>query len=300
MTTKTPPRARGAKSRTKARNASDRYRIDAITNAARLLRLFGRTAPRWPIDALARSLDMSHELTERTILTLERHDLVRRSADVEGVYQLGLSWLRLADVRRRQVGMRQAALPVMRRMRHALNETVILAIRVGTRRVNIDYVESTQAIRRSAQAGFEAPLHIGSAGRTLMAGLSANELQDYFKSVPLVSFDRSVPISEATVRGQLDRSRGHGFTVSLREITADTAAVSAPVYDHTGEVIAALTISCPVDRFTPALERACIVHVTKGADEVSQAMGFSRDHAAQSSRGGALGDAAIAANGTAV
>jgi DNA-binding IclR family transcriptional regulator len=113
-----------------------------------------------------------------------------------------------------------------------------------------------------------------------MAGLSATELDGYMKTVPLVRFNTTIAIPESTVRNQLDRSRGHGFTVSLREITPDTAAVSAPVHDHTGEIVAALTISCPVDRFSPSLERACIVHVTRGAAEVSQALGFHSDHPA--------------------
>jgi DNA-binding IclR family transcriptional regulator len=239
------------------------------------LREFTRITPQRSVDELAESLHVSRELTLRTLLTLQQHDLIDATSDGSDVYTLGLAWLRLADVRRRQVGMRQVALPVMRRLRDVLNETVILSIRVGSRRVNIDYVESTQAIRRTSQAGFEAPLHIGSAGRVLMSGLNAEELGGYLKSVPLVRFNSEVAVSESAIRSQLDRIRGQGFTVSMREITPDTAAVSAPIHDHTGAVVAALTISCPVDRFTSSLERACITQVTKGADDVSQTLGFT-------------------------
>lgn len=263
----------------KTRNGAARYRIDAITNAVRLLCEFSRATPRRSIDELSRSLRLSRDVTERTVKTLQVHGLVQPSPEKPDTHTLGLAWLQLADVRRRQVGMRQLALPVMRRLRDTLNETVILAIRAGNRRVNIDYIESTQAIRRSAQAGFEAPLHIGAAGRTLMSGLDPEHLAEYLASVPLVSFDGKAPVSKATVIDQLDRLRGHGFSVSLREITSDTAAVSAPIHDHTGAVVAALTISCPVDRFTPALERACIVQITKGASEVSESLGF---HASRS------------------
>jgi DNA-binding IclR family transcriptional regulator len=207
--------------------------------------------------------------------TLQHHGLVRRSERAPEDYELGLAWLRLADVRRRQVDMRHLALPVMRRMRDALNETVILSIRVGSRRVNIDYVESTQTIRRLTQLGFEAPLHIGAAGRALMSGLSPDQLEDYLSSIPLVGFSTNAPVSKSTLAEQLERIRGDGFAASFREITSDTAAVSAPIHDHTGEIVAALTISCPEDRFTPALERACILQVTKGAEEVSRALGFN-------------------------
>jgi DNA-binding IclR family transcriptional regulator len=265
-------RASRARSPRGAKNGVARYRIDAITKAVRLLRQFSRAKPRLSANELARSSRLSRPLAERTLLTLQHNGLIRRADDG---YELGLGWLRLADVRRRQVGMRQLALPVMRRLRDTLNETVILAIRAGSRRVNIDYVESTQAIRRTAQSGFEAPLHIGAAGRTLMSGLSPTELDDYFAAVPLMTFDGKTAVSRATIVDLLDRLRGQGFSVSLREITPDTAAVSAPIHDHTGGVVGALTISSPVDRFTPALERACISQVTKGAAEVSRTLGFN-------------------------
>jgi IclR family transcriptional regulator, KDG regulon repressor len=251
-----------------------RYRVEAITRAVGLLRQFNRTTPRRSIDELSRSLGTSTSLTRRMLHTLEQHRLVRLADDRER-YELGLAWLRLADVRRRQVDMRQLALPVMRRMRDALNETIILAIRVGWRRINIDYVESTQAFRRLTQPGFEAPLHIGSAGRTLMVGLSPDELEKYLESVPLVGFRTNTSVSKAELIKQLGRVRKDGFAVSFREITSDTAAVAAPIRDHAGETVASLTISCPDDRFTPALQRACITEITRGAEEVSRAMGFN-------------------------
>jgi IclR family KDG regulon transcriptional repressor len=253
---------------------STRYRVEAITRAVGLLRQFNRTMPRRSIDELSRSLGTSASLTRRMLRTLEQHRLVRPADDGER-YELGLAWLRLADVRRRQVDMRQLALPVMRRMRDALNETVILAIRLGSRRVNIDYVESTQTFRRLSQPGFEAPLHIGSAGRTLMAGLPPDQLEQYLASMPLVGFRTNTPVSKAELIKQLDRVRKDGYAVSFREITSDTAAVAAPIRDHAGETVASLTISCPEDRFTPALERACVAAATRGAEEVSRAMGFN-------------------------
>jgi IclR family transcriptional regulator, KDG regulon repressor len=239
------------------------------------MREFTRATPRRSIDDLMKSLGMSAGLTRRIIHTLQHHRLVTPSQDDQESYELGLAWLRLADVRRRQVDMRQLALPVMRRMRHALNETVILSIRVESRRVNIDYVESTQAFRRLTQPGFEAPLHIGAAGRALMSGLPPDQLDHYLTSVPLVGFGTNAPVSKSVLIEQLDHVRKDGFAVSLREITSDTAAVSAPIHDHTGAIVASLTISCPEDRFTSALRRACILQVTKGTEEVSRAMGFN-------------------------
>jgi DNA-binding IclR family transcriptional regulator len=265
------------KSSTASKHPGDqttRYRVETITRAVAILRQFNRETPRRSIDELSRSTGTSASLTRRMMRTLQQHRLVQPADDGEQ-YELGLAWLQLADVRRRQVDMRHLALPIMRRMRDALNETVILAIRVGSRRVNIDYVESTQAFRRLTQPGFEAPLHIGAAGRTLLAGLPPDELEQYLTSVPLVGFRNKTPVSKSKLISQLEHIVKDGYAVSFREITSDTAAVAAPIRDHVGDTVASLTISCPEDRFSQALKLACIAEATRGAKELSRAMGFS-------------------------
>jgi DNA-binding IclR family transcriptional regulator len=251
---------------------STRYGIEAVSRAAELLRQFSRASPRHATSELARSTGLSLALVERTMLTLRRHGFARTQHD--GSHQLGLRWLQLADVRRRQVDVRLLALPVMRAIRDAVNETVILSIRVGDRRVNIDYVESTQAIRRLTQLGFEVALHIGATGRALLSGLPPDELEQYLQSSSLAVLATDTSIPREKLLEEIDHVRCHGYAVAFREITSDTAAVSAPIHDHTGDVVAALTISCPEDRFTRALKQACIDHATKAADTLSQALGY--------------------------
>jgi DNA-binding IclR family transcriptional regulator len=269
-----PPPSRQARKPTR-RNGTARYRVEAVARAARLLRAFTAAAPRHAGGDIAKALRVSPAIADRTLATLAHHGLLRQTDDATA-YELGLAWLQLADIRRRQVDVRLVALPVMRRVRDAVNETVILAIRLGNRRVNIDYVESTQQIRRLTQPGFEAPLHIGATGRALLSGLSATELDAYLASVPLVAFASAEPVSKARLLQQIEDVRRHGYARALREITSDTAAVAAPIRDHTGATVAALTISCPEERFTAELEDRCIRHVAQAAHDVSHALGHDR------------------------
>lgn len=265
--------------RSAAKNRTNRYSVEAVARAAQLLRQFSRVAPNHTTDELAQSTGLSPKLVQRTMSTLQRHGLVRTTHSLdEGSgqerHRLGLRWLQLADVRRRQVDIRLLALPTMRTIRDAVNETVILSIRVGHRRVNLDYVESTQLIRRLTQLGFEVPLHVGATGRALLSGLSSEEFEQYVRSTPLAILATDTRIAEDRLREEVAHVRRAGYAVAFREITSDTAAVSAPVRDHTGDVVAALTISCPEDRFTSKLKQACIREITHAAESVSRALGY--------------------------
>lgn len=115
---------------------------------------------------------------------------------------------------------------------------------------------------------------MGATGRVLLCGLTQDELGDYFADLA-TSMGRAAKLSDIDRFMEdvaLVRTQGH--YIAHGEITADTASVSAPVRDHTGEVIAALTISTPADRFSAGLEKACIECVHSGAGELSRLLGY--------------------------
>ena len=269
------------KNRGKAEDSSDRptarYRVATVAYAAQMLQKFGRDTRRLDAEQMAREIELSPALARRTLNTLCQRGLMRRIDGDAHTYELGLAWLRLADVRRRQFDIRQLALPIMRAMRDSVNETVILSIRAGYKRINIDYMESTQAIRRITQPGLEAPLHVGAAGRALMCMFTREQLDSYCRSADTASRIGGAPLSTATLLKAIEGIRHQGYATAVNEITNDTAAVAAPVMDYTGAVVAALTLSCPRDRFTAVLKEACVVQATQGAAELSRLLGYQRN-----------------------
>lgn len=254
-----------------AETTGQRYRVEAVSRAAQLLSVL-RSGPQASLEQLAATAGTSEAFAEAALWTLARHDLVRRLPD--GSWALGLVWLRLADVKRRQLNLREIAAPIMQRMRDSVDETVILAVCRGHRRVNIDYVESTQAIRRITQFGYEAPLHLGATGRALLSGLSADELGEFLAAV-VTGMGRAAKLFDLErFQSEVAAVRQQGFASSQGEITPDTGSVSAPIFDHNGAVAAAFTISVPADRFAPGLRQACIQAVLAGAREASRHLGY--------------------------
>ncbi len=253
-----------------------RYRVEAVTRAVRLLKEL-RKGP-LPLAEIAANAEVPANFAAHALETLARNGLARAQGETRGLgetWGLGLSWLKIADARSRQIDLRELALPIMRHMRDEVDETVILCVRRGLRRVNIDYVESTQAIRRVTQHGYESPLHIGAAGRALLCGLSEDEVGDYFAQATSSTARDAKLLQVATYIQELSGVRTKGYAQVSGEMTPDTAAVSAPVFDHTAQVIGALTISAPSDRFMPQLEASCIATIKKGAMDLSLMLGYS-------------------------
>lgn len=251
-----------------------RYRVEAITRAARILSRLNES-PNAGVGAIAESAGTTEAFARSALHALERHGLARSGADAPESWSLGLGWLRLAAAGRRQLDLREIAQPVMRRMRDDVDETIILAIRQGVRRVNIDYVESTQEVRRMTRIGDDTPLYLGAAGRALLSGFSDRDLRDYLVSVSTSDGKVISGLDVEAYTAQVAAVRERGYATTRREFSSDLCAISTPVRDHAGQVVAALTISCPADRFTEALELSCARVALEGALEVSRLIGFA-------------------------
>jgi DNA-binding IclR family transcriptional regulator len=245
-----------------------RYKGEAVARAARVLALFTRGQPELMLTQLVERTGVPKATLLGILNTLVAHDLLMRESPT-GPYRLGFAWLRLGDVRRNLLDIRESALPLMRQVRDQVNETVILSLKVGDRRVHLDYVESMQAIRRVTQLGHEGPLHVGAAGLVLLAGMPGNEIEAY------LARRQDVAEPRAELLQTLAAVKRDGYAVVAGTVNPHTAAVSAPVKSYTGETVAALTVSCPNERFTRELRRKCIKAATEGAETLSRALGHT-------------------------
>jgi DNA-binding IclR family transcriptional regulator len=177
----------------------------------------------------------------RLAVALEAHDLVRR--DGEGRFALGF---RLAALGRAAVDsfpLGQVARPALERLREATGESVQLYVRDGERRVCVAALESPHGLRTIVAVGASLPLEVGSAGTVLLG-------------------DPEV----------LDR----GWAESVGQREAGVASVSAPVRAG-GAVVAAVSVSGPIERTTRRPGPRYAAAVRRAATEIEAAAGF--DHA---------------------
>ena len=134
---------------------------------------------------------------------------------------------------------------------------------------------AAQALETLARHGLVRPLGTDwGLGRALLSRTSPDELGEYFAQAT-TSAARGAKLLDITHYAQeLEEVRERGFATVNGEMTRDTVAVSAPVRDHTGAVVAALTISAPSDRVTPESQEACTKAVIRAGQELSQLLGF--------------------------
>lgn len=189
-------------------------------------------------------------------------------------YSLGIRAWEAGHSYVRVLPLADRARPYMERVRDRLNETVQMAILDGRWNVYIAKVDGTQPLALQSEVGRRLQAHATGLGKVLLAGLDASELDGLLEGVELERFTPATIANRDDLRRELVQVRLRGYATDEEEYTPGVLCVAAPVLDHEGRVVAALSVSIPTVRFRGAVRsqaRALIVHA---AADLSAALGF--------------------------
>ncbi len=178
------------------------------------------------VDATGISRPTAHRLA----VALERHGLLTR--DDEGRFTIGsrlLEWGGQADP------LSALAAPIVVELRDRTGVSAQVYRRQGDRRQCLAAAEPASGLRDGVPVGAMLTMLAGSAAQVLIAWLPDNE-----RSAAL----RGASFTEA----DLAECRQRGWSHSLGQREPGVGSMSAPVTDSAGDVIAAVSVSGPIDR----------------------------------------------------
>jgi len=217
--------------------------VQSLSRALDLLEAFPRLGPEIGLSRIAAELGLSKATAYRLLSTLEERGYVERAPGGRD-YRLGLRAFELGSYYHSQLEVRQMALPLMREMTAQTGEAAFLCVREGDQAVCVERVDaSAQAMVFALRVGGQQPLHCGAAPRALLAGMSDADVRDYAERTGLPAFTEHTITHIDRLLEDVRCTRREGFVFSQDDMTRGIAAVGAPVYDHTGSVIASLSLS---------------------------------------------------------
>ncbi|MBW7474893.1 IclR family transcriptional regulator [Paenibacillus oenotherae] len=198
----------------------------------------------WAMTEIAEKVGLHKSTVHRMLATLEDKGFVLRDSASDR-YRLGL---RVWELSANMWGADDPAvisLQEMEQLRDQLGETISLYIRDGNERIRIQAVQSNQAVRRVAPIGARLPLYVGASSKILIAFEEQEQREELLG-------DHTWPasIDKGQFREQMEEIGRLGFATSIEEREQGAAAVSAPIFNRAGRLIAALSVSGPANRLT--------------------------------------------------
>jgi IclR family acetate operon transcriptional repressor len=224
--------------------------------------------PRWVgVSDVGRRLALSKTVVHRILRSLASRQLVTAD-EHSGRYSLGPAAAALGARALSDLSLRNAAMPVLRRLQVATGETTTVSALVGTARVYLDQVVSLQEIKMTVEVGRPFPLYAGASSKAVLAAAGA-ELRAQVLDSPLERLTPLTIVERAGLERELDEIAAGGVATSLGERQEGAGSVAAPVIGPGGEVIGAISVCGPVARFTPETLERYVPLVQRAAAEIS-------------------------------
>lgn len=247
--------------------------IESVDKALQILNLLAAKGS-LKVNEVARELGMTPSTASRLLSTLARRCYVTRDKETKD-YKIGYGAAQLGFAFLKQIEIRDIARSYLKRLAQETEETALLAIPNGLNVTCIDKIDGPHAVRTHASWGETIPLYCGSAGKVLLAFFPSEQIDRLILRFKFQRFTPNTIQSEAELRAELDRIRRRGYSTSIEEFNRGGAGVAAPVFNHEGQVIAALSVGGPVSRLYPKKMQLFGTLVKQAADELSRELGYA-------------------------
>ena len=205
---------------------------------------------------LVQSTGLARPTAHRLAVALEHHRFVAR--DTQGRFVLGPRFAELAAAAGED-RLLAVAQPVLIQMRDLTGESAQLYRRQGDVRVCVAAAERASGLRDTVPVGSALPMSAGSAAQVLLAWEDGDRMHRAL---------RGARFSAAT----LAQVRRRGWAQSVGEREQGVASVSAPIRGPGNRVIAAVSVSGPIERLTRSPGRLHAGAVSSAAERISESL----------------------------
>jgi DNA-binding IclR family transcriptional regulator len=245
----------------------------AILRAVALLKAFTDVRPEWELADLARTVKLNKTTAYRLLTALESEGLVARERQAE-TYRLGPEAIALGWRALRSNDLHSAGHAELEALGSAVGETATLEVLVNSEVLILDEVQGRHLVGTLPFVGTHWPAHATSTGKVLLAHSDDAERTEILR-FPLPKLTSQTITTLTALRAELARVREQGYAVAREELEEGFVAVGAPVRDHRGQVIAAISVGGPSIRLTGKRIAVLAESVVQAAARISQRLGYT-------------------------
>lgn len=227
--------------------AEEREGVKSLGKALNILECVADGPDGAGVSEVSARLGINKASVSKMLSTLATHRFVRKDPETRR-YRLGYRLVELSAHLIESIDLRAEARPHLKALERTINEVINLAVYHNGEVIYVDKFEGTKSLRLHSRIGGRASLTCTSVGKVLLAFLPEPERRYLMDAaVP----ERRTRLSVATweeLAGQFAEIRKQGYALDLEENMEGVVCVGAPIFDYSGKVVGAVSVSCPTVR----------------------------------------------------
>jgi len=246
----------------------------AVKSADRVLTVLDLLAARGPstFSAIVAALGLPNSSAHNLLQTMVRRDYLEFDADAR-TYGLGLRLWQVAQAYGGNRDLVTIARPLMQQVVDVTGETVQLARLDGVENVYLAIAESPHPMKLVSAVGERLSAHATGLGKALLAALPDEEVRALLTGIHLPAFTPYTITDVDTMITALHEIRARGYATDDEEYVIGCRCVAMAIRDATGAVVAAMSVSIPTPRHTPAIADRARVTLRDAVEELQHRLG---------------------------
>lgn len=246
--------------------------VQGLQRGLSVIRAFGNS-PSLTIAEVAGRTGLTRAVARRYLLTLQELECVVSQGNkfslTPRLLDFGFAYLSTLDVP-------DLARPFVQRVVDTLHESCSVAVLDGADAVFVLRVQANRLMSMNIRVGTRLPAYAGSMGKVMLANLPPEQLDAYFAKATFKRFTPKTICDETSLRTALAEVRAKGYAFADEEVEAGVRTVAAPLYNRTGQVVAAINISSHAWRVSmKELKKSYLPVLLDAAGQISRALGYS-------------------------
>jgi len=254
------------------------YGIQVLDRIVNILNCFSDQHPEISFSEIIQQVRLNKSTVYRLLEAMREYDLIATDRST-GKYFLGMRLFELGMVSIGRLEIGKIATPLLETLVDHVGETAHLGILDGDEAVYIAKVESRLPFRVPSDVGRRYPAYCTGVGKALLAHLPEEKLEAYLTHTSLHGFTRYTITSPIELKRHFQQIRTQGYSIDNQEIDESLRCVGAPIRDHSGKVVAAISIAGPATRITKRNVREMASYVTDCAESISRQLGYGNNGA---------------------
>jgi DNA-binding IclR family transcriptional regulator len=215
-----------------------------VTKALDVLDLLGQAREAMRLKDIALRLDLPESTTHRLLASLAERGYVQRRAD-HGTYLLGWKIVIHARSLASDARLLQNMQPFLIQLTRQLGQTSNLAVLSNDQVMYLDCQTPSDSLAVYMAPGLTLPAHATSLGKSIMAYLPENELNDLLQRLDMKPLTPATITDRDILRASLQHVREQGYAIDHGELKPDVSCIAAPLLDDSGQARAAISMTAP-------------------------------------------------------
>ncbi len=244
--------------------------IESVDKALSLLKCFTDTRPELALKELSERTGLNKSRILRLCGTLASHGfLIRKKGSL---YSLGPSLLMLGKIYERSHSLVSLARPIMKDLALLTGESVKLFVIEEKQRICLARELGPSPLHYAIREGECLSLLAGAGGKVLLA-YAPEKFREEILQQGLERVTPATIVKKEQLLSELTKIREQGYAISNGELVYEVGGLAAAIFNYDNQVVAALTIAGPIQRFSEAFRQQKLQDLLDSGKRLSALLG---------------------------